>query len=151
VVTTAGFAALLFLTESWGYGLFVLPLATVAVGMGLANGCASAAATASVPEREVGAASGISNMARYIGASLFVAASATLYGAASSAGTPVEVANGVTRNAVLMTVVSGVGIALALCYGHHRPPATRVAGRTAAAVHTITSPAPARRHGSVPG
>jgi MFS family permease len=151
VVTTAGFATLLFLTESWAYGLMVLPLATVAVGMGLANGCASAAATASVPEREVGAASGISNMARYVGASLLVAATATLYGGAT-AGTPTgqAVADGVVATAVLMTVVSGLGIALALCYGRHRPPATRVADRAAAAVHTVpglTSPAPSHHRG----
>ncbi|WP_424229685.1 MFS transporter [Actinophytocola sp.] len=148
VITTAGFAALLFLSESWHYGLFVLPLVAVAVGMGFSNGCASAAATASVPDDEVGAASGISNMARYIGAAIFVAATATLYGtAANASGVPRDeaVANGVVRTALLMTVLSGLGIALALCYGRHRPARSPFRGTVAAGVvHTV----PERGHQS---
>jgi MFS family permease len=143
VITTAGFLALLFLNESWGYGLFVLPLVAVAVGMGLSNGCASSAATASVPQHEVGAASGISNMARYVGAALLVAATATLYGTASSA-TDVPraeaVANGVVNTSLLMMIISAVGIALALLYGRHRPHAPEAVDRAAAAaavVHTV--------------
>lgn len=40
--------------------------------MGLSNNCASSAATASVDQHEVGAASGISNMARYVAAAAAV-------------------------------------------------------------------------------
>jgi MFS family permease len=150
VITTAGFLALLFLTESWAYGLIVAPLATIAVGMGLCNGCASSAATAAVPGNEVGAASGISNMARYVGAALLVAATATLYGAAASAGDvppAAAVADGVVRTALLMAVMSGAGIALALCYGRHRPRQAEALDRAAAAaaaaaavVHTVPGP-----------
>ncbi|HEV7648675.1 MAG TPA: MFS transporter [Actinophytocola sp.] len=150
VITTAGFLVLVFLTPSWGYGLFVLPLVAVAVGMGFSNGCASSAATASVSNNEVGAASGISNMARYVGAALFVAATATLYSTATSA-TDVSaaqgVADGVTRSALLMTIVSAAGIALAVFYGRHKPHPQRAVDAAAAAavvVHTVPVSAPTR-------
>ena len=45
----------------------MLPLIATAVGLGPANGPASSASTASVSPDEVGQASGISNIARYIG------------------------------------------------------------------------------------
>ena len=44
------------------------------------NGPASSAATASVPENQVGGASGVSNMARYVGAAVATALAATIYG-----------------------------------------------------------------------
>jgi EmrB/QacA subfamily drug resistance transporter len=143
VITTGGFLVLLFLTPSWGYGLFVLPLVVVAVGMGFSNGCASSAATACVSQHEVGAASGISNMARYVGSALFVAATATLYGTASSAtDVPAAqgVADGVTRSALLMMIVSAAGIALAFFYGRHKPLPPQLVDQAAAAagvVHTV--------------
>jgi EmrB/QacA subfamily drug resistance transporter len=143
VITTGGFLVLTFITGSWNYGLFVLPLIVVAVGMGFSNGCASSAATASVPQSEVGAASGISNMARYVGTSLFVAATATIYGTATSA-TDVDraeaVATGVSRSALLMMIVSALGIVLAVLHGRHRPDRQRTVDRAAAAavvVHTV--------------
>ena len=58
---------------------FVLPFAVLSAGLGLANGPASSASTAVVAEEQVGQASGISNMARYVGGSLWVAALATIY------------------------------------------------------------------------
>lgn len=147
VITTAGFLVLTFISGSWGYGLFVLPLVAVAVGMGFSNGCASSGATASVPQNEVGAASGISNMARYVGSALFVAATATIYGTATSA-TDVDraeaVAHGVSRSALLMMIVAAVGIALSVLYGRHRPDPQRAldaAAAAAAVVHTIPGPA----------
>lgn len=116
-VTTAGFVVLAFLHRSWSYGLFVWPLLATAVGMGLVNGCASAAATASVPASQVGAASGISNMARYVGAALLTAASATIYAGAQQAGAPVA---GVARCAVLMAITALVGTGIAVLYGRFR-------------------------------
>ena len=62
------------------YGAFLLPLVAIAVGMGMSNGPASSAATASVPENQVGGASGVSNMARYVGAAVATALAATIYG-----------------------------------------------------------------------
>ena len=74
-LATAGFAALTFVNARWSFAAFVLPLIGIAAGLGLANGPAS---TESVAADEVGQASGISKMARYVGGSLAVAAAATV-------------------------------------------------------------------------
>ena len=79
-LTTAGFVVVGFVDASWKYAAFLLPLVAIAVGMGLSNGPSSSAATASVPENQVGAASGVSNMARYVGAAVATALAATIYG-----------------------------------------------------------------------
>ena len=73
IISGAGFVALAFVQDSWTYLLFVVPIIAVAVGMGLSNGPASAASTACVDPRQIGSASGISNMARYVGSAVFVA------------------------------------------------------------------------------
>jgi MFS family permease len=75
---------LAFVSASWTYAAFVAPLAATAVGLGLANGPASSASTAAVSADEVGQASGISNMARYIGGSLAVAAVAAIFSAVTA-------------------------------------------------------------------
>lgn len=142
LITTAGFAVLVLLTPSWGHGLFVLPLVGIAVGMGLSNGCASSAATASVPQHAVGAASGVSNMARYVGAAPMTAAAATIYStaAASHAVSQAEaLTNGVARSALLMAIAAGVGVVASLLY-RHRPERAGTTDRVVAAavvVHTI--------------
>ncbi len=79
-LTTVGFVIVGFVDASWEYGAFLLPLVAIAVGMGMSNGPASSAATASVPENQVGGASGVSNMARYVGAAVATALAATIYG-----------------------------------------------------------------------
>ena len=66
-ITAAGFAADRSRRADWRYGAFVLPLVAIAVGMGMSNGPASSASTACVPVDQVGSASGVSNMARYVG------------------------------------------------------------------------------------
>ncbi|MDW5595453.1 MFS transporter [Conexibacter stalactiti] len=143
-ITTVGFAALVFVTGSWAYGMFVLPLIAIALGMGLSNGCASSASTATVPQNQVGSASGVSNMARYVGAALVTAAAATIYGSAAAsadgAARTDALVDGVARSALLMTIASALGIALALLYGRHRPARARTVDRAAAAavaVHTL--------------
>ena len=73
-LTTAGFVAVGFTEASWRYAAFLLPLIAIAVGMGLSNGPSSSAATAAVPAAQVGEASGVSNMARYVGAAVATAA-----------------------------------------------------------------------------
>jgi EmrB/QacA subfamily drug resistance transporter len=145
------FAALVFVTASWTYPAFVLPLIGIAVGLGLANGPASSASTASVSPDEVGQASGISNMARYIGGSLAVAAAATVSTAVTNthreAGAPAAdaLAAGLSRASLLLTVMSAAGVALALLVRHHRAAQARGVDRAAAAAvtaHTIpTQPA----------
>ena len=79
-LTTIGFVIVGFVSASWTYAAFLLPLVAIAVGMGMSNGPASSAATASVPENQVGGASGVSNMARYVGAAVATALAATIYG-----------------------------------------------------------------------
>ncbi len=144
-ITAAGFGLMTFITDDWRYGTFVLPLIAIAVGMGLSNNCASSAATSSVDQREVGAASGISNMARYVGAALLTAAAATIYGSATADGTSQHaeaIADGVARSALLMTIASALGIAVALLYGRHRPARPQLGDHAAAAavvVHTVPS------------
>jgi hypothetical protein len=114
----------------------VLPLIAVAIGLGLANGCASAGATASVDATEVGAASGLSNMARYVGAAVLTALAATIY-AGAPAGQP---GHGVSRSSLLMTLVCLVGVAIAVLYGRHHPRRAHTVDRMAAAAavaHTV--------------
>jgi hypothetical protein len=55
----------------------LLPLNAITVGMGMSDGPASSAATASVSADQVGAAFGVSNMARYVGAAVATALAAT--------------------------------------------------------------------------
>jgi MFS family permease len=150
-LATVSFAALAFVDADWSYGWFVLPLVGVAVGLGLANGPASAASTAVVDPAEVGQASGISNMARYVGGALAVAAAATVSGAVTAgrqdAGdTPAAaLAAGLAGSALLLAVVSAVGVALSLLVARHRPgrpDGADLAAAAAAATHTIPTNRP---------
>ncbi|GAA3349279.1 MFS transporter [Amorphoplanes nipponensis] len=146
-----GCAALGFVTASWSYAAFVLPLAVTAIGLGLANGPASAASTAAVAPAEVGQASGISNMARYVGGSLAVAAAATVSTAVSASraaeGAPAAdaLAAGLSRSSLLLAGTALAGIALAVLMGRHRGEPDSALSRSAAAAaasHTIpTQPA----------
>ena len=76
----AGFAGIGLVQASWTYAAFLLPILAIAVGMGLSNGPSSSAATACVPQAQVGGASGVSNMARYVGAAVATALAASIYG-----------------------------------------------------------------------
>lgn len=53
-LAAVGCAVLAFVNASWEYVAFVAPLVAIAVGLGLANGPASSASTASVAQEEVG-------------------------------------------------------------------------------------------------
>ncbi|MFE9483947.1 MFS transporter [Streptomyces spororaveus] len=115
---TAGCALLVFVQGDWRYGAFVLPLVLLAAGLGLVNGPASSASTSTVSADDVGAASGISNMARYIGAAAFTAAVATVNATVgesrSSAGDPAAdaLAAGLSTACLLLAIASGVGMLL---------------------------------------
>ena len=61
-----------------------LPLIGLVVGLGLANGPASSGSTSAVSADQVGQASGISNMARYVGAAVAVAAVAMVNNAVAN-------------------------------------------------------------------
>src|SRR3954454_4301119 len=141
-----GFVALAFVQSSWEYGAFVLPLIAIGVGLGLSNGPASSASTSAVSADQVGAASGISNMARYIGGSLAVAAVSAIYESAisnhSDAGaSPADaLAAGLSRVSLFLAIVLACGIALAVLMRRHRMAGTSGVSRAAAAAaaaHTI--------------
>jgi hypothetical protein len=142
----------LIATEAdWAYSLFVLPIIAIAAGMALSNGPCSSASTSAVPERQVGSASGISNMARYVGASVWTAVVAAIYSsvtadrAASGAGDGESLASALGAACVFLTITSALGILLAWLAGRHRPPAplpVDLAASAAASVHTIEIPHP---------
>jgi hypothetical protein len=98
-------------------------------------------------ETLVGQASGISNMARYIGGSVVVALVATIFNSvtvrqtAAGSSASEALAAGVSPAALLMAILSGLGIALALLMARHRqarPSAVDLAAAAAAATsHTI--------------
>ncbi len=144
-----GFGVLALVESSWTYATFVLPLIVLAAGLGLANGPASSlsTSTAVVSQDQVGQASGISNMARYIGGSVVVALVATIYNSttveetAAGASASDALAAGVSRASLLMAILSGLGIALVLLIARHqqpRPSAVDLAAAASGAMsHTI--------------
>ncbi|MFB6840326.1 MFS transporter [Streptomyces sp. NPDC056361] len=146
-VATAGFAVFAFVDASWTYGTFVVPLVVLAVGLGLANGPSSSVATACVTKEQVGAASGISNMGRYVGAAVLTAVTASLFNAvythhhAPGTATADALAAGFSRASIGLALFCALGIALALLVGRIRPtgPPTAVhyAAAAAAGSHTV--------------
>ena len=145
IISAAGFLALVFVQESWTYAYFVIPIVAAAVGMGLSNGPASAASTACVDARQVGAASGISNMARYVGAAVAVAAVSSIYigvgndRVASGDPTDEALAAGLGAACLLLTILSvaGVGMGALGRYRNRRARAIDTAAATAAHAYTV--------------
>jgi EmrB/QacA subfamily drug resistance transporter len=137
-ITAIGFAAIGFVQSDWRYGVFVLPLLAIAAGMGMSNGPATSVSTASVPADEVGSASGISNMARYIGAAVATAIAASIYGSVSAnrvaegAAQADALASGLAVASWVMAIFSALGILLAVLVARHRP-TERTGGFEAAA------------------
>lgn len=150
VLMTIGFALLIATQSTWAYLLFVLPVVLAAIGMCLSNNPCSSVATSSVDEAQVGAASGISNMARYVGAAVMTAVVAALYSgisankASGGASTADALASGFRGAAVALTIVSAAGIALVYLVGNHRPaqPPSGVDIAIAAAAPSHTVPRP---------
>jgi MFS family permease len=145
-LAAVGFTVLAFVESSWTYAALVLPLVVLSAGLGLANGPASSASTAAVPDDQVGQASGISNMARYIGGSVVVAAVATIFNsvaveeANAGASASDALAAGLSRAAILMAICSALGVTLALLMARHhqaRPTAIDRAAAAAATSHTL--------------
>jgi EmrB/QacA subfamily drug resistance transporter len=141
-----GFGWLAFVGSDWEYVAFVLPLVAIAAGLGLSNGPASSASTSSVPDNQVGQASGISNMARYVGGALFVAAAATVSTTAvdnqtaAGASAADALAAGLARSSLLMALICAGGVAFAFLMGRHRgepPKAVHRAAAAAVTAHTI--------------
>lgn len=146
-IATVGLAVFAFVEASWGYATFVVPLVVLAVGLGLANGPASSVATACVTDDQVGAASGISNMGRYVGAAVLTAVTAALFSSVYThqytSGTAVAdaLAAGFSRAAIGLALFCASGIALALLVGRIRPTgpptAAHYAAAAAAGSHTV--------------
>lgn len=145
VLMTAGFLFLGAVQSSWPYVLFLPGLFAVAIGLGLSNGPASSISTASVAQEEVGSASGISNMARYVGGAVLTAVVAGIYASVSAnhvatgGATSPALAAGLSRSSIVLAIFSAVGIALGLLVARRtrRPRAVDRAGAAAAAVHTM--------------
>ena len=133
---------LAFVESSWTYAAFVGPLIALAVGLGVANGPASSGSTASVPHDEVGQASGISNMARYIGAAVAVAIVAAIYNSVTNdhteAGEPAgeALAAGLGAASLTMAIWAAAGVALVRLLAGHRLLRVRAVDRAAAAAST---------------
>jgi MFS family permease len=145
-LAAAGFGALAFVDASWTYGAFVIPLVGLAIGLGIANGPASSGSTSSVSADQVGQASGISNMARYVGAAVAVAAVAMVDNAvtnnhkAAGASTPDALASGLAAASLLMAIWSAAGIALVVLLRRQRAARARpvdIAAAAAATAHTL--------------
>jgi EmrB/QacA subfamily drug resistance transporter len=151
-VTGAGFAAIGFTDPSWRYVTFLVPLLAIAVGMGLSNGPASAASTAAVPANQVGEASGVSNMARYVGAAVATALAASIYSSVTAnqaaAGQPASdaLASGLAATSWVMAVFSFAGVVMAVVMRRHRTARGTLADSAAAAAatsHTLPTSATA--------
>ena len=147
LVTAVGFAAVGLVESSWRYGAFVLPLVAIAVGMGMSNGPSSSASTACVHPEQVGSASSVSNMARYVGAAVATALAASIYGAviadrsAAGATTADALAAGLGTAAWVMAAFSAAGVVMAVVMGRHRQASgTLDDAASAAAAHTHTLP-----------
>jgi hypothetical protein len=131
VLTTAGFVVVGLTDASWGYLAFLLPLVAIAVGMGLSNGPSSSAATAAVPEAQVGEADGAPDAD--------------------------ALAAGLAAASWVMAVISALGILLAVVAirRHRAATGTLQDSAAAAAAHLITLPTTATgaptRSGPAPG
>ena len=145
-LATVGFAALAFVKASWEYWAFLAPLVGLSIGLGLANGPASSGSTSAVSADEVGQASGISNMSRYVGAAVAVAAVATINNTVAvnhrAAGDSASeaLAAGLAGSALLMAIVSASGVLLVGLMRRQKIARSRTVDRAAAAAittHTI--------------
>jgi hypothetical protein len=115
--------------------------------MGMSNGPASSASTSCVPAHQVGEASGVSNMARYVGAAVATALAATIYSTVTASRladgrSAADALNaGLQATSWAMTVISLAGVAMAVLMGRHNQPSGTVDdAAAAAAAHTHTLP-----------
>jgi EmrB/QacA subfamily drug resistance transporter len=146
VLMTAGFVFLGAIQPSWSYWVLLPALLAIAIGLGLSNGPAASIATAAVSPEEVGAASGVSNMARYVGGAVLTAVVAGLYASVSAnhvatGGAPSSaLATGFSRSSIVLAIFSAIGIALGLLKARQtrRPRAVDYATAAASAsAHTM--------------
>ena len=115
--------------------------------MGLSNGPASSASTACVPANQVGSASGVSNMARYVGAAVATALAASIFASvienrtAEGHSSAEALASGLATASWVMAAFSFAGVVMAVVMGHHRAARGGLGdSAAAAAAHTHTLP-----------
>ncbi|HSK57700.1 MAG TPA: MFS transporter [Actinomycetospora sp.] len=145
VLLTVGFLLLVAVSPSWGYGVFLLPLLAIAAGLSLTNGPATSVSTSCVSPEQVGQASGISNMARYVGGAVMTAVVSGIYatGIATSTaeGAPraVALATGFSQASVALTIFAASSIVFAVVRARRqgRPHAVDYAAAAASTTHTI--------------
>ena len=146
IISGAGFVLLAFVQDSWEYALFVVPIVAVAVGMGLSNGPASAASTACVSPNQIGSASGISNMARYVGSAVFVAMAASVYTGVRNAriddgiDSSEALASGLAWSCVILAITCGLGVGMGLIGRYRKSHARPIDSAAATAAHAHTVP-----------
>jgi EmrB/QacA subfamily drug resistance transporter len=120
ILMAVGFGGIGFADASWAYAAFLLPILAIAVGMGMSNGPSSSAATTCVRQEQVGEASGVSNMARYVGAAVATALAASIYATVQAnqlddgASPSDALASGLAAASWLMMAISALGILLAV-------------------------------------
>jgi len=149
LLATVSFAVLTFVEASWTYLAFLGPLVVLSIGLAFANGPASSASTSAVSADQVGAASGISNMARYVGGAVWVAAAAMIYNAvpnnqrADGASAGDALASGLGATALMLAISCLAGTALVVTLRRTRIRKLRtvdLAAAAAASHHTIPLP-----------
>jgi EmrB/QacA subfamily drug resistance transporter len=147
ILLTAGFVLLALVRPSWSYLTFLPALLAIAVGLGLSNGPSSSIATASVDDDQVGAASGISNMARYVGGALMTAVVAGIYASVSAdqvsgGGASADaLAAGLSRSSIALAIFCVLGVPLARRVARRpRPRAVDLAAAAAATSYTLPVP-----------
>ncbi len=145
LLLTASFAVLAAVRPGWSYVAFLFPLLGVAIGLALSNGPASSVSTACVPTNQVGAASGISNMARYVGGAVMTAVVAGIVArvamtkvSAGLAGAD-ALAAGFGRACLVLAVFSACGIVLGLLVARRirRPRVSDLAAAAASTIYTL--------------
>jgi EmrB/QacA subfamily drug resistance transporter len=150
VLMTAGFGFLSAVRPSWSYWVFLPALLAIAIGLGLSNGPSSSIATASVSPEEIGSASGISNMARYVGGAVLTAVVAGIYAAVSAkhavtGGAPAAaLATGFSRSSIALAIFSAAGIALGTLVARRTPAPRTIHYAAAAAATSHTMPVESR-------
>jgi EmrB/QacA subfamily drug resistance transporter len=148
VLLTGSFAGLASVRPGWVYVALLVPLLGIAVGLALSNGPASSVATACVPTNQVGAASGISNMARYVGGAVMTAVAAGIVARVSmvkvGAGLAgaVALAAGFARACLVLAVFSACGIPLGWLVARRtrRPHVSDLAAASASTIYTLPPP-----------
>ena len=115
--------------------------------MGLSNGPASSASTACVSANQVGSASGVSNMARYVGAAVATALAASIFASViadrTAEGRPTAdaLASGLAAASWVMALFSFAGVVMAVVMRKHQAQSDAPGDRTAAvASHSMTLP-----------